>query len=583
MNRTQSRTDWQAFRQEFRPYLTALAATSSLNSIGAIAELAVVSLLATLGTSALAGPAKTTNLPILGALSQRQLAMALVVMVLIRGTIQLVIASVKQRMLFEYEQSTRSGFLSSFLGAEWATQSSMESTEIYNALFNYLNQARGALKSVGDVSGYAVNFAVMLIGSFAAGGFWTLAIIAATGALAVLLRPLIGASRRAASDARSASRQYVGHMIETIALAREVRVFAVDRCVDDRNRAGSIELADANRRADLASARLSAFYTSAVYLVAAIGIAAVVLADLSNPAPYITVVLLLYRGMGYGQSLQSAYQTLVSSEPALLWLQKTRRELTQHALPTGGATFVAPADSIEFSSVSFAYPDGTAALKDVDFTLRKGVSVGVVGPSGSGKSTLIQLLLRLRTPTDGQILVNDQDLATLDPDSWFGHVVLVPQEARLANVTVLENVLWFRQGLTRDDAVRALRAAHVYDEITQLPEGLDTIVGEQGGRLSGGQRQRVCIARALAGSPDVMILDEPTSALDLVSEERIRETLASLRDKVTLVIVAHRLSTLRICNEVVVLRNGEIEAFGPRSELEANEFFAEAVRLSKLN
>ena len=171
----------------------------------------------------------------------------------------------------------------------------------------------------------------------------------------------------------------------------------------------------------------------------------------------------------------------------------------------------------------------------------------------------------------------------MDPDSWFGHVVLVPQEARLANVTVLENVLWFRQGLTRDDAVSALRAAHVYDEITQLPEGLDTIVGEQGGRLSGGQRQRVCIARALAGSPDVMILDEPTSALDLVSEERIRETLASLRDKVTLVIVAHRLSTLRICNDVVVLRNGEIEAFGPRSELEANEFFAEAVRLSKLN
>lgn len=574
---------WGTFRDEFRPYRRDVWLTGGLAAVAAAAELVVVGILGVLGAAAFAGTDSPVGLPLGHYLSRTTLSVTLVVTVLMRGLLQLILASVQQRMLYRYEQQARTELLGAFLDAEWATQSSMESTDVYNAIFSFLNQARTALQCATDAVGSAVNFAFMVGGSFLIGGPWTFAIVGGSVLLAWALRPFIHASRKAAKDSREASRRFVAAMVETIALARESRLFGVNHRVKKRDGAASEAVADANRRSGLASKRLSVVYTTAVYAVAAAGLAAVILADVHNPAPYVTVVLLLYRGLGYGQALQSSYQTLISSEPAIEWLRQTRSELVENALPSGGSAFVPPLDAIQFSSVSFSYSDDVAAVEDLDFIIERGDAVGVVGPSGAGKSTLVQLLLRLRVPTRGEIHVNGQDITTLDPQSWFGHVVLVPQEARLANMSVLDNVLWFRHHLTRDDAIGALRSAHVLDEMLALPDGLETGVGEEGARLSGGQRQRLCIARALAAAPDVIILDEPTSALDLISEEAIRQTLAELHGRITLIIIAHRLSTLRVCDRVMVLRDGRMEAFADREDLERNnEFYAETLRLSRL-
>lgn len=580
---THDSTNWSTYREEFRPFRRSLVLSSILAALAALVELAVVYLLAQVATAALSGSAKSLGLPSLGEFTESQVALLLVLLVVFRGLLQLGLISAKQAMIYRYEQSTRIGLLRAFLDAEWATQSSMESTDIYNAIINYLNQGRLALKSLAEVVGAIVSFVLMLVGSFVVGGLWVFAILGATSVLMVLLRPLILASRSAAQTSRDASRSFVASMVETIDLAKETRVFGVDQAIKERNDRLSDALAIAYKNNDLASARLAAIYTSAVYLLVSIGLAVTIALNLSDPAPYIAVVLLLYRGLGYGQSLQSAYQTLVSCEPALTWLRQTNTRLSCDSMPRGGISFVPPTGSIEFESVSFTYDGHVTALKDVSFALAGGDSIGVIGPSGSGKSTLVQLLLRLRLPTTGEVLVNGIDLAKIDPSSYFGHVVLVPQEARLANTTILDNVVWYREGVDREHAVQALRDAHVLDELEALPDGLDTIVGEDGGRLSGGQRQRVCIARALAGNPDVLILDEPTSALDLISEERVRLALQELKGKVTLVIVAHRLSTLRICDRVMVLRDGSIEAIGSRSEVELNPFFATALNLTKLS
>ena len=193
----------------------------------------------------------------------------------------------------------------------------------------------------------------------------------------------------------------------------------------------------------------------------------------------------------------------------------------------------------------------------------------------------MQLLLRLREPTTGRILSDAREVHEISLDSWYQHLSFVPQDARLLPGSVRDNIRFYREDA--DDAAieRAAKLAHIHDDITGWPRGYDTPVGERGGQLSGGQRQRLCIARALVEDPDVIVLDEPTSALDVKSESLMRETMAGLAPRDTIFVIAHRLSTLSICDRIMVILDGELQGFDEPDKLEAsNPFYREALRLS---
>jgi ATP-binding cassette, subfamily B, bacterial len=233
--------------------------------------------------------------------------------------------------------------------------------------------------------------------------------------------------------------------------------------------------------------------------------------------------------------------------------------------------------------VSFAYVPGTPVLRSLSFQVEPGEAVGIVGPSGSGKSTLVQLLLRLRHPSDGRLLVDGIPADEISIDSWYRRVAFVPQEPRLFRGTVSENIRFFRQDLAPDAIERAAKLAYLHDDVMDWVDGYETDVGERGGSVSGGQRQRIVLARALAEEPDVLILDEPTSALDMKSESLVQDTLEGLKGRSTMFIIAHRLSTLNACDRIMVLSNGELQGFDTHDELRrSNPFFAEAVALSQL-
>jgi ATP-binding cassette, subfamily B, bacterial len=569
-------------RIEFRPYRRSLAFASALSATAALFEVAIVYLIATLGTAVLSGSERAVTLALGLTATRRQLALTILIAIVLRGVLDLVNVQVQQRAQMRYEHRNRTGLLRGFLAARWDVQQAQESTDVHNAINTFLYQAKFAFQQVITTVNAGVSFTVMLAGSLAIGGLSVFLIIGSTVVLAIAFRPLVRSAHRAGSATRAAQRGFTRSMIETISMAREIRVFGIDEQIEERNERASFALASANKQAGLASSRLSSVYSTAVYLVAGVGLALVTYLNLANPAEFVAVVLLLYRGLNYGRGLQSGYQSLVGAMPAIEALQEKRAEFAEGRMVGGTEAFEGPLVEVRLEGVGYRYGE-TPALDGVDLVIRHGDSIGVVGPSGSGKSTLVQLLLGLRSPTEGRITVNDEDLARIDPHSWFGHSVLVPQEANLFNDTVLANVICFRPDITEQAATQALRDAHVLDDLLNLPDGLDTVVGEAGGRLSGGQRQRLCIARALAGAPEVLILDEPTSALDLISEEGIRATLESLRGKITLIVIAHRLSTLRSCDQVVVLKDGSIEAIGDRSELEADsDFFAEVMRLSRL-
>lgn len=218
------------------------------------------------------------------------------------------------------------------------------------------------------------------------------------------------------------------------------------------------------------------------------------------------------------------------------------------------------ARTLTFENVSFAYQPGRPVLSDISFEIRGGEAVGVIGPSGAGKSTLVQLLLNLRAPDEGRYLINGALVQQFRQDDWQARVAYVPQEPRLVHASVAENIRYFRD-LDDDAVARGAQLARIHEDIVSWPNGYETIVGPRADAVSGGQQQRICLARALAAQPQILVLDEPTSSLDPRSEALIQESLTALKHNVTLFIIAHRMLTLDICDRVMVVLDGHLDAF----------------------
>ncbi len=217
-------------------------------------------------------------------------------------------------------------------------------------------------------------------------------------------------------------------------------------------------------------------------------------------------------------------------------------------------------EGIEFKNVSFAYPDSPDrnVVQALSFKIPAGKTVALVGQSGSGKSSVVQLLTRLYDITDGQIVVDQHDLKSLELKNWREKVAVVSQDVFLFHDTIYQNILMGKPSATREEVIDATQRAFAYDFIQGLPEKFETIVGDRGVKLSGGERQRISIARAFLKNAEFLILDEATSNLDNQSEKIVQQTLDTLMQNKTTLVIAHRLSTIRNVDEIIVMGHGEI-------------------------
>ncbi len=241
---------------------------------------------------------------------------------------------------------------------------------------------------------------------------------------------------------------------------------------------------------------------------------------------------------------------------------------TEPVYAPGRASLPAIEGNIVFDRVGFRYrPDGQQVLHDVSFSLAAGEVVGVVGVSGSGKSTIAKLIQRLYVPEGGRVLVDGMDLAMADPAWLRRQIGVVLQENVLFNATIRDNIALADPAMALARVVAAAKLAGAHDFILRLPEGYDTVVGERGASLSGGQRQRIAIARALVGDPRILIFDEATSALDYESERIVQENMREIVRGRTVIIIAHRLSTLRIADRVLTIDEGRLVEDGTHDQL----------------
>ncbi|WP_062213227.1 ABC transporter ATP-binding protein [Streptomyces sp. NBRC 109706] len=223
---------------------------------------------------------------------------------------------------------------------------------------------------------------------------------------------------------------------------------------------------------------------------------------------------------------------------------------------------------LRFENVTYRYEgDGPAAVVDFDLTVPPGETIALVGASGAGKSTVLNLLIGFIRPVSGRILLDGADMSTLDLRSYRRFLSVVPQESVLFEGTISENVGYGMPDVKAAQVRAALRDANALEFVERLPEGLDTVVGERGARLSGGQRQRIAIARALIRDPRVLVLDEATSALDTRSEALVQDAMDRLMRGRTVFVVAHRLSTVRNADRIVVMEHGRISEIGGHADL----------------
>lgn len=271
--------------------------------------------------------------------------------------------------------------------------------------------------------------------------------------------------------------------------------------------------------------------------------------------------------MSTGDAVLFAIRTYGKMANALAELRDTN-----DTVPEGSETLPVTDTSIDFKSVSFGYPTATDTIFD-NFSLhiRAGERVGIVGHSGSGKSTLIKLLLGYYTPHQGTISIGTKPLSEVTRASLRESIAFVPQDTSLFHRTLYENIAYARPEATEDEIIAASTKAHAHDFITAQPDGYGTIVGERGVKLSGGQRQRIAIARAMLKNAPILVLDEATSALDSESEEVVRQGLHELFEGRTVIAIAHRLSTLREMDRIVVIENGKIVEDGNPKDLLAQQ------------
>ena len=275
------------------------------------------------------------------------------------------------------------------------------------------------------------------------------------------------------------------------------------------------------------------------------------------------IIIVLMRSWDFGRVIQHIYESLAEAEEMTEVLNEPHEIIDiKNALNLKVAT-----GKLEFKDVNFYYHETRPILKNFNLTISPKEKVAFVGPSGAGKTTIIKLLLRMHDVSGGKILIDGQEIARVTQESLWHNISMVPQDPILFHRTLLENIRYGLPSATNEEIITAAKLAHCHEFIKDLPDGYDTFVGERGVKLSGGERQRVAIARAILHNAPILILDEATSSLDSESEKLIQDALNILIQGKTVLVVAHRLSTIMKMDRIIVIKDGKIAEQGTHNDL----------------
>ncbi|HEX7175556.1 MAG TPA: ABC transporter ATP-binding protein [Pyrinomonadaceae bacterium] len=395
----------------------------------------------------------------------------------------------------------------------------------------------------------------------------------------LLIAPVIGVlTARFGRSLRNLSREsYEGgqRLVDTAQEALSNQTIVKAYVAERREHGRFFDVARQIMRANLRTAKISGFAPPTIEMIGVLAVAALlffaqreITSGRMNAAQFVTFLFFLFSSYDPMRKLSRLHNGMEMALAAARHVWEVMDERAQIPEKSGSVELRPLREAIRLRDVSFGYPDDErSVLTNVSIDIKAGHIVALVGESGGGKSTLTKLIPRFHDPVEGVVLWDGADLRDASVESLRRNVALVTQETVLFNDTVRYNIGYGRPEATREEIEEAARVAYAHDFIKELPLGYDTIVGERGVFLSGGQRQRIAIARAVLADRTVLVLDEATSALDAESERLVQKALANLTRGRTTVVIAHRLSTVRRANLIVVMERGRIVETGKHADL----------------
>jgi ABC-type multidrug transport system fused ATPase/permease subunit len=481
------------------------------------------------------------------------------------------LAYLPARIGTDTQSRLRSQLFGAFSRASWTMQSRDREGHLQELMTDQVALATAAALWMTVLITAAFTFLMLMLSALLLNPLVALIVVVVSAGLFALMRPLSGFGRGLGRQVSRTLMDHAGGVGEAVRLAEETAVFGVGEAQRERIDRFIVEVQRPGFRATLLAKLVPGIYQGLIFVFVLIGLTILYLEGAGQVGSLGAVVLVLVRAGTYGQQAQGANQSMNQTLPALERIQDAVRRYEASA-ETEGARRLERIERLAFEDVGFAYEADRPVLSGIGFEVAGGEAIGIVGPSGAGKSSLVQILLRLRAPDRGRYLVDGAPVEEIAGADWHRLVAYVPQEPRLLHASVADNIRFYRE--LDDGTVReAARLAGIDDEVESWPRGYETVVGPRADAISGGQQQRICLARALAGHPQMLVLDEPTSALDPHSEALIQESLAAIQHRLTLFVVAHRMSTLEICERVMVIVDGRLEAFDAAAALKASSAY----------
>jgi ABC-type multidrug transport system fused ATPase/permease subunit len=455
--------------------------------------------------------------------------------------------------------------------ASWPFLLKQKMGTLQNTLVRDVQRTTGMLSSLSQVIQSFTGLLMYLLVAFNISPLTTFLTMLGGTLLLIIVRPLLARTRRIGEEMAVTEKSLTQFLIEHIIGMKAIKAAGMEKRALTSGRGIIGHLRHLSIRLGLIrSLNSSLFQPFSLVFVILLFVLTYRMPGFSIIS-FAAVLYLIQKIFTYLESAQTSFHGLSELIPYAHNVVTFRRQLREHQEDSGkGKKDFVFKDKLQFNDVSLAYRE-EPALEHISFVVSRGETVGIVGPSGAGKTSIADLLLQLFKPSQGSISLDGVSIDDVRLSDWRAHVGYVAQDVFLFNGSVSENIRFYRPELSDDAIKTAAKQANIYDHIMSLPEGFETNVGDRGVTLSGGQRQRIALARVLVGKPELLILDEATSALDSESERLIHESIESLHGSVTVIIIAHRFTTVEDADKIIVLERGQIVEEGSPKELLADQ------------
>jgi ATP-binding cassette, subfamily C, bacterial len=542
-----------------------ITAAGFAESIGVMALVPVLEVAG--GTAAVSTPVGDLLTRLLGRFGLQPALAPLLLAVVVLITVKAALLSYAGRtagyMMADVSRDLRLRLMQALLSARWSYFGEKPIGRFANAIGQEVNRTAAAFRESCQFIASSVQIlAYLVVATILAWQVTAAAVVLGVG-LTILFTRFFRSSRAAGVAQTKHNKVLTGRLVDVLQGLKPLKAMAREHLVWPLLERETQRVSRAQRQQVRAAEGRNLLYEPIVTALLAAGLFGVVRFGGQPMTHVLVLAVVFYRVMQHLNSLHVRYQLVLTGQGAFLALMAELREA--EAAREDRRPELLPMrleHRLELREVSFGYDDRDL-LRGLSLEVPAGAFVAITGPSGSGKTTLADLIVGLRRPDRGRILIDDVPLDELDTAAWRHTIGYVPQEMLVLNDTILRNVTLGDEMLTREDAERALRLAGAWEFVQEKPGGLDRGIGDRGSTLSGGQRQRIAIARALVWEPSLLILDEVTTALDPVTEREICATLRSLKGGTTIIAISHQPLVREAADVAYVLEHGQLRALAP--------------------